>query len=49
VDLGKGDEDLNITFPITIATVPFRIPNCNKTPQIFYSEYLLTILMYIKI
>ncbi|KAF0767767.1 arrestin domain-containing protein 3-like isoform X2, partial [Aphis craccivora] len=37
VDLGKGDEDLNITFPITIATVPFRIPNCNKTPQIFYS------------
>jgi len=45
VDLGKGDEDLNITFPITIATVPFRIPNCNKTPQIFYSEYLLKILM----
>ncbi|XP_029346115.1 arrestin domain-containing protein 3-like isoform X2 [Acyrthosiphon pisum] len=37
VDLGKGDEDLNITFPITIATVPFRIPNCNKTPQIYYS------------
>lgn len=26
-------------FPITIATVPFRIPNSDKQPKIAYGEY----------
>ncbi|XP_050424389.1 arrestin domain-containing protein 3-like isoform X2 [Adelges cooleyi] len=37
VDLGNGVEDLNMCFPITIGTVPFRIPNRNQTPKIYYS------------
>lgn len=30
--------DLHMHFPITIATVPFRIPNSNQTPIITYGE-----------
>ncbi|CAG7731937.1 unnamed protein product, partial [Allacma fusca] len=35
VELEKSD-DLHMHFPITIATVPFRIPNSNQQPVIQY-------------
>lgn len=34
---GEG-ESLNMHFPITIATVPFRIPNSNQQPVIQYGK-----------
>ncbi|ODM91409.1 Arrestin domain-containing protein 2 [Orchesella cincta] len=36
VELEKSGEDLHMHFPITIATVPFRIPNSNQQPVIQY-------------
>lgn len=36
LELEKSGDDLNMSFPITIATCPFRIPNSNQQPQIRY-------------
>lgn len=36
LDLEKSGEDLHMHFPITIATVPFRIPNSSQQPNIVY-------------
>ncbi|OXA40481.1 Arrestin domain-containing protein 2 [Folsomia candida] len=36
VELEKSGEDLQMHFPITIATVPFRIPNSTQQPAIQY-------------
>ncbi|XP_076052796.1 arrestin domain-containing protein 2-like [Oratosquilla oratoria] len=35
--LSRSGEDLHMHFPITIATVPFRIPNSQHPPNIIYS------------
>ncbi|KAG7175696.1 Arrestin domain-containing protein 3-like 2 [Homarus americanus] len=37
ISMSKSGEDLHMHFPITIATVPFRIPNSNQQPNITYS------------
>lgn len=39
VQLEKSGEDMQMHFPITVATVPFRIPNITKQPQIKYGSY----------
>lgn len=36
LEFEKSGEDLHINFPITIGTVPFRIPNSNLQPHIGY-------------
>ncbi|XP_058809351.1 arrestin domain-containing protein 3-like isoform X4 [Phymastichus coffea] len=36
VQLEKSGEDMQMHFPITVATVPFRIPNLTHQPQIRY-------------
>jgi len=41
--IGKSMEDLHMHFPITIATVPFRIPNSNQPPAIRYGKYFPSI------
>ncbi|XP_050700191.1 arrestin domain-containing protein 2-like [Eriocheir sinensis] len=37
IEMSKSGEDLHMHFPITIATVPFRIPNSSQQPNITYS------------
>ncbi|KAK3849066.1 hypothetical protein Pcinc_044164 [Petrolisthes cinctipes] len=36
--MSKSGEDLHMHFPITVATVPFRIPNSTHQPNITYSQ-----------
>ncbi|XP_043223686.1 arrestin domain-containing protein 2-like [Amphibalanus amphitrite] len=36
LELERSGDDLHMHFPITIATVPFRIPNSNQQPSIHY-------------
>ncbi|XP_055638835.1 arrestin domain-containing protein 3-like [Toxorhynchites rutilus septentrionalis] len=36
LEFEKSGDDLHINFPITIGTVPFRIPNSNLQPHIGY-------------
>ncbi|KAL9706895.1 hypothetical protein quinque_010413 [Culex quinquefasciatus] len=36
LEFEKSGDDLHINFPITIGTVPFRIPNSNLQPRIGY-------------
>ncbi|KFB49506.1 hypothetical protein ZHAS_00017709 [Anopheles sinensis] len=36
LEFDKSGDDLQINFPITIGTVPFRIPNSNLQPHIGY-------------
>lgn len=36
LEFDKKGDDLQMHFPITIATVPFRIPNSNVQPNIYY-------------
>ncbi|KAJ9579335.1 hypothetical protein L9F63_024555, partial [Diploptera punctata] len=36
LEFEKSGDDLQMHFPITIATVPFRIPNSNQQPNIHY-------------
>lgn len=36
IQLEKSGEDMQMHFPITVATVPFRIPNLTQQPQIKY-------------
>lgn len=36
LELEKSGEDLLMHFPITIATVPFRVPNSDQQPKITY-------------
>lgn len=38
LELEKSGEDLLMHFPITVATVPFRIPNSDKQPKVTYGE-----------
>lgn len=40
VQLEKSGEDMQMHFPITVATVPFRIPNLTQQPQIKYGLYI---------
>ncbi|KAF2365094.1 Arrestin-like N-terminal [Trinorchestia longiramus] len=37
IEQSKAGEDLHMHFPITIATVPFRIPNSKLQPNISYN------------
>ncbi|ROT60734.1 Arrestin domain-containing protein 3 [Penaeus vannamei] len=37
IQMSRSGEDLHMHFPITIATVPFRIPNSTHQPNITYS------------
>lgn len=39
LDTIKEPEVVQINFPVTIGTVPFRIPNSNKTPKIKYGKF----------
>uniref|UniRef100_A0A8D8QV53 Arrestin domain-containing protein 3 n=1 Tax=Cacopsylla melanoneura TaxID=428564 RepID=A0A8D8QV53_9HEMI len=32
----KSSEELSMHFPLTIATVPFRIPNSKRQPELYY-------------
>lgn len=36
LELAKSGEDLHLNFPLTIATIPFRIPNSNQPPSLSY-------------
>nr|CAD7604225.1 unnamed protein product [Timema genevievae] len=36
LEFEKSGDDLQMHFPITIATVPFRIPNSNQQPVVHY-------------
>lgn len=36
VDSAKEEDLVQVVFPVTIGTVPFRIPNSNRSPQIKY-------------
>lgn len=38
LEFEKSGDDLQMHFPITIATVPFRIPNSNQQPSIHYGN-----------
>lgn len=38
LDSCKEEDIVQVIFPVTIGTVPFRIPNTNKTPQIKYGN-----------
>jgi len=38
LEFEKSGDDLQMHFPITIATVPFRIPNSNQQPNIHYGN-----------
>ncbi|KXJ73470.1 hypothetical protein RP20_CCG015794 [Aedes albopictus] len=38
LEFEKSGDDLHINFPITIGTVPFRIPNSNLQPHIGYGK-----------
>ncbi|XP_060532663.1 arrestin domain-containing protein 3-like isoform X2 [Cylas formicarius] len=38
LDTDKDFDVVQVAFPITIGTVPFRIPNSNKTPRIKYEN-----------
>ena len=38
LELERSGDDLHMHFPITIATVPFRIPNSNQQPSIHYGR-----------
>lgn len=38
MELEKSGEDLLVHFPITIATVPFRIPNADQPPKLSYGK-----------
>lgn len=38
LDSNKEEDLVQVVFPVTVATVPFRIPNSNKTPQIKYGK-----------
>lgn len=46
LEFEKTGDDLQITFPITIATVPFRIPNSNLQPIIGYGLVKLIIHLF---
>uniref|UniRef100_A0A8W7PJX4 Arrestin C-terminal-like domain-containing protein n=1 Tax=Anopheles coluzzii TaxID=1518534 RepID=A0A8W7PJX4_ANOCL len=39
LEFDKSGDDLQINFPITIGTVPFRIPNSNLQPHIGYGKF----------
>jgi hypothetical protein len=39
LEFEKSGDDLQMHFPITIATVPFRIPNSNQQPNIHYGKF----------
>jgi Arrestin (or S-antigen), C-terminal domain len=41
LEFEKSGDDLQINFPITIATVPFRIPNSNLQPILGYGEIII--------
>lgn len=36
LEFDKSGEDLHMNFPITVGTIPFRIPNSNQQTQITY-------------
>ncbi|XP_063230472.1 arrestin domain-containing protein 2-like isoform X2 [Bacillus rossius redtenbacheri] len=36
LEFEKAGDDLHMHFPITVATVPFRIPNSNQQPVVHY-------------
>lgn len=38
LELEKSGEDLLMDFPFTVATVPFRIPNTQTSPEVEYGE-----------
>lgn len=38
LDSNKEEDLVQVIFPITIGTVPFRIPNSNKIPHIKYGN-----------
>ncbi|XP_017774477.1 PREDICTED: arrestin domain-containing protein 3-like [Nicrophorus vespilloides] len=38
LDSTKETDLVQLSFPITVATVPFRIPNTNKTPSVRYEH-----------
>lgn len=43
LEFESKNDDLQMHFPITIATVPFRIPNSNTQPNIYYGKILTSI------
>ena len=45
--MSKTGEELLMHFPITIATVPFRIPNSNHQPQICYGEWIFVVFLVV--
>ncbi|KAK7588159.1 hypothetical protein V9T40_005404 [Parthenolecanium corni] len=36
LEFESKDDDIQMHFPLTIATVPFRIPNSNNQPSVYY-------------
>lgn len=38
IEMEKSGEDLHMNFPLTIATIPFRIPNSANQPFIGYGN-----------
>jgi hypothetical protein len=38
IEMEKSGEDLHMNFPLTIATIPFRIPNSPNQPTIEYGK-----------
>lgn len=49
LDSNREEDLVQVIFPLTIATVPFRIPNSNKIPQIKYGKILYIHILYIHI
>jgi len=43
LEFEKSGDDLQMHFPITIATVPFRIPNSNQQPNIHYGNIFINV------
>lgn len=41
LDTDKDYDILAVSCPITIGTVPFRIPNSNNTPAVKYGMFVL--------
>jgi hypothetical protein len=42
LEFEKSGDDLQMHFPLTIATVPFRIPNSVNQPSVKYGIFILT-------
>lgn len=38
LEFERSGDDLQMHFPVTIATVPFRIPNSPQQPNIVYGK-----------